>query len=148
MQATDIRPLAAADRAGWQPLWQGYLDFYEVALAPEITELTWQRFQNDPRYFGSVACQGTRLVGFVHVIFHASTWARRDVAYLEDLFVAADVRGGGIAAALITTAATRARERGAEKLYWLTRYDNERARRLYDRVARLSPFIVYEQPLG
>lgn len=147
MQAMHIRPLAAADRDAWQDLWQQYLVFYAAQLAPEVTETTWQRLQGDPRFAGWVACQGTRTVGFVNVIFHASTWARNDVAYLEDLYVASSVRGGGIATALIATAAARARERGAEKLYWLTRFDNERARRLYDRVASLSPFLVYEQAL-
>jgi ribosomal protein S18 acetylase RimI-like enzyme len=148
MEDLHIRPLEPADREGWQVLWEQYLVFYAARLPPEVTQATWQRLHGDARFAGWVACQGTAVVGFVHVVFHASTWTRDDVAYLEDLYVASKTRGGGIATALIATAAARARERGAEKLYWLTRFDNERARRLYDRVARLSPFIVYEQSLG
>ena len=43
-----IRPVEQADFAAWEPLWDGYNDFYgrkgETALPPEITRTTWQRF--------------------------------------------------------------------------------------------------------
>jgi ribosomal protein S18 acetylase RimI-like enzyme len=48
--------------------------------------------------------------------------------------VSADARGGGTADALIAACAERARERGATSLDWQTARDNERARRVYDRV--------------
>ena len=38
-----IRPLAAADRPAWGPLWQGYLDFYRTELSDDVTEITWAR---------------------------------------------------------------------------------------------------------
>jgi hypothetical protein len=38
-----IRPLKPADRAGWEPLWQGYLRFYETRLAADVTDLTFAR---------------------------------------------------------------------------------------------------------
>ncbi len=37
-----IRPLEANDRAAWEPLWFGYLEPYNVELAPEVTETTWR----------------------------------------------------------------------------------------------------------
>ena len=38
-----IRPLEAADRAAWDPLWQGYLAFYKTDLDPAVTDVTWAR---------------------------------------------------------------------------------------------------------
>ena len=38
-----IRPLKPDDRAGWEPLWQGYLRFYETRLGAEVTDLTFAR---------------------------------------------------------------------------------------------------------
>ena len=38
-----IRPLAAADRAVWTPLWHGYLTFYKATLPPEIDTVTFDR---------------------------------------------------------------------------------------------------------
>jgi len=88
-----------------------------------------------------------RAVGFVHWLFHPSTWSMSGYCYLEDLFVAPAVRGGGVGAALIAHVADAARDAGAEKVYWLTEESNETARRLYDRVAERTGFIHYELAL-
>jgi GNAT superfamily N-acetyltransferase len=70
-----------------------------------------------------------------------------DACYLQDLFVSEQLRGQGIAAALIERVAQSARQRGASRLYWLTQDDNARARALYDRVAQYKGFIRYDFPL-
>lgn len=146
--ACKIRPLSAADRAQWEPLWQGYLAFYEAALAPEVTETTWSRLMTageDPT--GLCAEDGDgRLVGVVHYLFHRSSWTVGESCYLQDLFVAPEVRGGGIGRALIEAVYAAADARGAAQVYWLTQHFNETARRLYDRVGELTPFIKYRRP--
>jgi hypothetical protein len=38
-----IRSLADADRTLWEPLWKGYLDFYEKIVPGEVTEFTLAR---------------------------------------------------------------------------------------------------------
>src|SRR5690606_34026776 len=38
-----VRPLAAADRAAWEPLWQGYQAFYRISLPPAVTDGTFAR---------------------------------------------------------------------------------------------------------
>jgi len=43
MTALTIRPLTAADRAGWDPLWQGYLTFYKASIASDISDVTFAR---------------------------------------------------------------------------------------------------------
>ena len=43
-----IRALRPDERAAWEPLWQGYLNFYESRVSPETTEVLWQRL-HDPR---------------------------------------------------------------------------------------------------
>jgi hypothetical protein len=32
-----IRPVGSDERAAWEPLWNGYLAFYEATLAPGAT---------------------------------------------------------------------------------------------------------------
>jgi hypothetical protein len=61
----EIRPLTATDRNAWEPLWRGYLEFYEAKLAPEVTETTWSRLMRDgedPNGLCAVDGRG-RLVG-------------------------------------------------------------------------------------
>jgi GNAT superfamily N-acetyltransferase len=150
--ALRIRPLAATDYAQWLPLWDGYNAFYgrsgHTALPAAITAATWQRFFDaaEPVH-ALVAERDGRLLGLTHYLFHRSTIHVELVCYLQDLFTAEDVRGQGVAAALIEEVATRARAAGAARVYWLTHETNSTARRLYDQVATNSGFIVYRKPL-
>jgi GNAT superfamily N-acetyltransferase len=88
-----------------------------------------------------------RLSGIVHYILHRSTWSVGDYCYLQDLFVAQSVRGGGLGRALIEAVYERARAAGASRVYWLTHEANATARRLYDAVADNAGFIQYRKSL-
>lgn len=141
-----VRPLAAADRAAWQPLWQGYLTFYETQVAPAVTDVTWGRLL-DPAVdiHGLAAEVDGAIVGIVHYLFHLNTWATEDRCYLEDLFVDPEARGTGAGRALIEAVYAAADERNADQVYWMTQEFNETARRLYDRVGQVTPFIKYRR---
>src|SRR5437868_1360199 len=117
-----IRPLRATDRPAWDVLWAGYLRFYRAELTQEVTDLTFKRLcDRVDGMYAFVAVDGEdRAVGFAHAIAHPSTWSATGYAYLEDLFVSPDVRGGDLARALIETTAQEARERGLDRLYWQT----------------------------
>ena len=65
--------------------------------------------------------------------------------YLEDLFVSPDARGLGAGRALIEAVYAAADAAGADQVYWLTAHSNETARKLYDRVGRLTPFVKYRR---
>ncbi len=143
----DVRPLRAEDRAAWQPLWDGYLDFYREALDPEVTDDVFARLAGESDgMFGLLAVDGDTAIGLAHVIVHPSTWTTGRYAYLEDLFVAPSARGTGVGLRLIESVYVRAEKRGAPHVYWHTQEYNGRARSLYDQVARRTSFIVYERP--
>ena len=139
-----IRPVTAGDRAGWDLLWAGYLEFYKTELTEEQTELTWQRLLDDGHGLnGLVAEVDGRLVGLAHFSFTHSTWAENQDLYLEDLFVDPSVRGQGFGKALILSLDEIAREEGSRKVWWETQNHNATARKLYDSVAELSEFVKY-----
>ena len=147
-QATStIRPLTGEDRAAWNPLWQGYLDFYETVLPREVTEKTWDRLLDPTEDMHCLVAEGGdgQLIGIVHYLFHRVTWAIDDRCYLEDLYVGEDARGTGTGRALIEAVYAAADERGADQVYWLTQDFNEAGRRLYDRVGQVTPFIKYRR---
>lgn len=142
----EIRALEQGDRTAWEPLWQGYLKFYKSELTADVTESTWYRLMTpdeSPHGLCAVDADG-RLVGIVHYVFHRSTWSIADECYLGDLFVAPTVRGGGVGRGLIDAVGVAAREHGAGRVYWHTQSFNDTARRLYDSVATLTPFVKYE----
>jgi GNAT superfamily N-acetyltransferase len=148
-----LGPLRPGDRAAWEPLARGYKAFYETEVDDAGYAAAWQRLMAGGALLGlgawlPAATPGSpeRLVGIAHALFHASTWSGGH-CYLQDLFTADDVRGQGVAGALIGHLATLAHARGADRLHWLTHQGNARARRLYDRVAVHKGFIRYDHPM-
>lgn len=142
-----VRPLVAEDRPRWEPLWQGYLDFYRVRLGEGVTEATWKNLLDPARDVHALCALDLegKLIGIAHFLFHPVTWSTTDRCYLEDLYVAEDARGLGAGRALLQAVYKAADERGSDQVYWLTEETNHTARRLYDRVARRTGFIKYQR---
>lgn len=141
-----IAPITREDHDGWRALWDGYLSFYESSLDDDVTEATFARLIDaNAGIHGAIARDddGTA-TGIVHWLTHPATWTTRDYCYLEDLFVAPDVRGGGVGRALIEHVRTWAEEHGSTKVYWLTAESNATARALYDRVASRTGMTQYQ----
>ena len=142
-----IRPLAPADHAEWRRLWTGYLAFYNTSVSEAVYAVTFARLIDParPQQNALVAELDGRLVGLVHYIFHAHNWRIEDVCYLQDLYVDPDTRGTGAGRALIEAVYRAADANGTPAVYWLTQDFNTQARQLYDRIAKVSPFIRYNR---
>jgi GNAT superfamily N-acetyltransferase len=140
-----IRPVGSDDRAAWEPLWAGYQAFYERTLAREVTDFTWERLTDSGTLFGLLAIAGRGdAVGLVHFLYHPSTSTIGGNCYLQDLFVTPSARGQHLGRRLIAAVADAAKVKGTAVLYWQTEEFNATARRLYERVAKRSPFIRYQ----
>jgi len=111
-----IAPLKAADKTEWQPLWQGYLEFYRSERPPEMYDLLWQRLLNDNPHDGSglIARLDGKAVGIAHTYVQRHGWYEEEVVYLQ--------------------------------VQWLTAESNSVARKLYDEIGELTPFIQYRRP--
>jgi GNAT superfamily N-acetyltransferase len=141
-----VAPLQAQERDAWEPLARGYMDFYKTVKTGEDYDTAWQRLLREDGIHGLGARRDGQLVGIAHYYMHTSVWAPV-VCYLQDLFVAPEQRGQGVARALIEAVAAAAREAGAARYYWLTQEHNATARGLYDKVAQYKGFIRYDHPL-
>ncbi|MGR3494294.1 N-acetyltransferase family protein [Citreimonas sp.] len=143
-----VRPLTPQDAAAWRALWTDYLAFYETVLDETVKDATFARLLDpaEPAMNALVAEVDGRPVGLVHYIFHRHCWRVEDVCYLQDLFTAPEARGRGVARALIEAVYDRAGQAGSPQVYWMTQDFNHTARALYDKVARLTPFIKYQHP--
>lgn len=142
---TEVRPLRKEDEAAWRRLWTAYLAFYGTELPEAVYATSFGRLV-DPAisdYRGLLAWRDERPVGLANVIFHRHGWQIEDICYLQDLFVDPDTRGTGAGRALIEAVYAMADTNGTPKVYWLTQEFNTKARTLYDRVGRATPFIKY-----
>jgi len=135
-----------ADEPHWRRLWSAYLRFYETDLPEEVYLTTFDRLLSDadPQY-GLIAELDGRPVGLVHYLFHRHCWKIEDVCYLQDLYADPEARGRGVGRALIEAVYAAADRKGAPSVYWTTQTFNDTARRLYDRIGRVTPFIKYQR---
>jgi GNAT superfamily N-acetyltransferase len=144
----DIRDAQASDEAEWRRLWAGYLSFYAVDLAPEVTAGTWRRIMDPASPVGMrVAERNGKLEGFAIHLSHPSTWVLSEDCYLEDLYVDEATRGGGVGRALLDDLIALAERKGWSRLYWHTDENNARARRLYDSYVKNDGHVRYRMKL-
>ena len=144
----EIRPIAKADEREWRRLWKDYLAFYETEVSEEVYAITFERLLgSDPNDFnGLLAILDGKPVGLTHYLFHRHAWKVENVCYLQDLYADPEVRGKGVGRALIEAVYAAADAEGAPGVYWLTQDFNETARKLYDRIGKVTPFIRYSRP--
>lgn len=143
-----VRSVALADFSQWERLWEGYNQFYERTIAPEITKMTWSRFFDAYEPVHAIVAElDGQLLGLVHYIFHRNTAMIGPVCYLQDLFTAESARGHGVGHALIEAVYERAKAAGSPRVYWQTHETNLTAMKLYDHVAERSGFVVYRKQL-
>lgn len=143
-----LRKLESHDFEQWMVLWKEYLVFYQTGLAEQQSELTFKRLIDLHEPMGCfVLEEGQNFVGFVHYIFHKSTWTEGDYCYLQDLYVKASYRSHGLGKKLIEAVYTEAAQKQCSRVYWLTQENNQTARKLYDHVAQNTGFIQYRKNL-
>lgn len=149
--STRVRALEESDHEAWHRLWDGYCDFYEVAMPAEVTAKSWERLLDSetPEFFGLVAERDGEVIGIANCILHGTTWAIAPRCYLNDMFVDPAARGSGAGRAMIQHLQHMAADNGWDMVHWLTAESNATARRLYDQFAPASGFIQYRvKPSG
>lgn len=141
-----IRLVEPQDKDSWAKLFVAYGEFYETAFSEQVLEGVWSWLmeENHP-VRGFVAELDGRLVGFAHLRRHPDTFEARDSWFLDDLFTEPESRGAGVASALIDTLSGYAHARGGGTIRWITAADNDRAQRLYDRIATKTAWVMYEK---
>lgn len=145
MAEIEITGLEQAHRAGWETLYRGYAEFYQVEMNDRILDTVWGWLMDGGHELeGLVALNGAGLVGLAHFRRMPSPLRGADIGFLDDLYVSQEARGGKIGALLIQEIRRIAEARGWAKVRWITADDNYRARTLYDRVAVKTSWNLYE----
>ena len=94
----------------------------------------WDKELSDPAFEVCVAEQDGTLVGYVKLgPPHLPFEPRGEAAELRQLYVVEEVKGQGVADALIQWVIERARDLGADNLYLSVFTENHRARRFYEK---------------
>ena len=149
-EGIEIRPAREDEVDDLLPLLRAYCEFYG-ANPPDEGLLELMRSLATKPEQGALFCARDadgNAIGVATLDWKWSSTRGSQVGYLEDLFVDAGRRGGGVADALIEACAERCRERGLPALLWQTATDNNRAQKVYERVgAKGSTWLEYELEL-
>jgi GNAT superfamily N-acetyltransferase len=132
------------------PLMRGYCDFYEVDPSDEALLALSRALIADPEREGVqlLARNEGQAVGFATIFWSWATTSAERIGVMNDLFVAPEARGTGVAQELIEACRAECAARGAGKLSWQTAPDNAAAMKLYDRVgATREQWVDYWLPV-
>lgn len=128
------------------PLFDGYRVFYKQASDYEAARLFLgaRLAQNDTVIF--LAELGGKAVGFTQLFPSFSSVSVKQLWILNDLFVAPEVRRGGVARALLERARDYALETQAKGLVLSTEIDSKSAQSLYEALGwrRIDAFYTYQ----
>ena len=148
MTRSVIHPVDAEGLDAVLPLIAGYQRFYGVSAPDDArNQAFWSRFtvpDGDRGVLLAAYDEDGGPVGFTTVYWTWESIAARDVAVLNDLFVAEGVRGAGVGRALMEAAFAAARERGLPAISWMTALDNRRAQRLYETIDGATRDVWFE----
>jgi GNAT superfamily N-acetyltransferase len=133
------------------PLMRAYCDFYSVSPTDEDLLGMSRALIADPQGEGAQflarAADGAA-VGFASLFWTWDTTEGGRIAVMNDLYVDADARGGGVGTSLVEACRAEARGRGARVLAWQTALDNTRAQSVYDRLgAERAQWLDYSLPV-
>ncbi|OZI30683.1 GNAT family N-acetyltransferase [Bordetella genomosp. 10] len=139
------RPIAAADRARWQELFDAYTRFYEREPDAAVSNHAWARIMDpaSPVHAIVAECSEHGVIGIANYILHDNTWTLTPVCYLQDLFVDPKIRAQGVGQQLIDWLVAKMKSENWSRLYWNTKENNYRARGLYDKYTPHSGFLRY-----
>ncbi len=125
----DIHPLSRNDYDAWLPLWQ---ENCLHQIADNITTETWRRLHNTKdTVYGLGAFEGDKLIGFLHYVLHPITGFIEPACYMQDLFIAENNRGQGIAKRLVWELESIGKNQNWARIYWFADKDNETVQKLY-----------------
>jgi GNAT superfamily N-acetyltransferase len=152
MTTFTIARVAAPDLDDLLPLMRAYCDFYSVSPSDEDLLGMSRALIADPEREGvqfiARDADGAA-VGFASLFRTWDTTEGGRIAVMNDLYVNADARGGGVGTSLIEACRAEARSHGGRVLAWQTALDNTRAQAVYDRIgAERAQWLDYSLSLA
>ena len=133
------------DKENWRILFQGYANFYQVEINDNITNTVWQWLHTSEHELqGLVGEINNKVIAFAHYRRMPSPLRGKDIGFLDDLYVLPECRGQKIGEKLIEQLKQISKDKKWNLVRWITRDNNVRAKKVYDKVSNKTNWDVYE----
>ena len=143
-----IRNIKLEDKNDWLILFQGYADFYQVEINDNIISTVWQWLHTpEHKLQGLVGEINGKVIAFAHYRSMPSPLRGKDIGFLDDLYVFPEFRGQKIGEKLIEQLKQISKNEKWGLVRWITRNNNIRAKKVYDRISNKTNWDVYELSL-
>ena len=140
-----IRSIKIEDKDDWKALFQMYADFYKVKINENIVTIVWQWLHTSEHELqGLVGEIKSKVIAFAHFRRMPSPMRGKDIGFLDDLYVHPDFRGQKIGEKLIEQLKQISKDKKWNLVRWITRDNNVRAKKVYDKVSNKTNWDVYE----
>ena len=140
-----IRDVKIEDKNDWTVLFQEYAIFYQVKIDDSIINTVWE-WLNVPGHElqGLVGEINNKVIAFAHYRRMPSSLRGKDIGFLDDLYVLPECRGQQIGEKLIEQLKKISIDKKWNLVRWITRDNNIRAKKVYDKVSNLTNWNMYE----
>ena len=140
-----IRSIKIEDKDDWKALFQMYADFYKVKINENTVTIVWQWLHTSEHELqGLVGEINSKVIAFAHFRRMPSPLRGKDIGFLDDLYVHPDFRGQKIGEKLIKQLKQISKDKRWNLVRWITRDNNIRAKKVYDKISNKTNWDVYE----
>jgi len=137
-----IREFERGDYASWLPLWQ---ENCEYKISDDVTAQTWQRLTHKAQKVHGLGLFNSDevMIGFLHYILHPTTGCFNDACYMQDIFIATEHRGQGLAKRLMWELQDVRKKQNWSRIYWFAENSNLAAQNLYKTLGMKLDFSLH-----
>tara|TARA_B100001013_G_C24474447_1_gene388737 strand:+ start:250 stop:702 length:453 start_codon:yes stop_codon:yes gene_type:complete len=140
-----IREIKLEDEENWKILFKGYADFYKIKINKSVLTTVWKWLHTSKHELqGLVGVINGKAVAFAHYRRMPSSLRGKDIGFLDDIYVLPEFRGQKIGEKLIKQLNKISKDKNWNLVRWITRDNNMRAKKVYDRVSNKTNWDVYE----
>jgi len=140
-----IRKVKPKDKIKWQELYRSYANFYKVEMNDRILEIVWGWLHDNNHDLNGIVFEiKGSIVAFAHYRRMPRPLKGKYIGFLDDLFVESKHRNKKIGEKLINELKKISDSKEWNLIRWITKDDNLKAKKLYDKIAKKTSWDLYE----